>query len=450
MAAIYVRSTDGNDADDGSTWALAKATLAGALAIATNADTIYVSQAHAETAGSAKALTFPTSVGLKVICGDDAAAPPTSTATTATVTTTGNFAVTFASGFADIYGVSFASGTGNSGSADMVFGTANATTSLNFVSCNFSIPSTSTSSPYQLGSDASNRPATRLTFTNCKFKFGSTSQKILASVNAYAFFRGCSIDGSGSDPTSLITYASTSQPSRLTFMDCDLTDAGTATCTNLVDVSSAGYLTFVDFLRCRIPTSVNVTTGTFGTPSSPVVRLHNCDSGDTNLRVSENTFYGVATTDTSVYMTNGSTCDSVGFSQKLAPSANVTRGFPLRGFPLSFEQTSVGSSITVTMNLVFDQAADVTDAEFWFEIHALSTSGYPQGVISTSAIATPLTTPTNLTSSTETWTGTGGFSNAKKRKVAITFTPQEKGFFQVVPCIGIDLDVYVDMLAVVS
>ncbi len=50
MANIYVRSTDGNDADSGATWALAKATLGGALAIATSADTIWVSQNHAETA----------------------------------------------------------------------------------------------------------------------------------------------------------------------------------------------------------------------------------------------------------------------------------------------------------------------------------------------------------------------------------------------------------------
>ena len=34
MAVLYVRSTDGDDADNGSTWALAKATLAGAFAAA--------------------------------------------------------------------------------------------------------------------------------------------------------------------------------------------------------------------------------------------------------------------------------------------------------------------------------------------------------------------------------------------------------------------------------
>src|SRR3990167_2296817 len=100
MANIYVRSTDGSDADDGSTWALAKATLAGALAIATSADTIWVSQNHAETAAGNKSHTFPTTPGLRVLCGNDAAEPPTALATTATVTTTGNFAVTFVSGFA--------------------------------------------------------------------------------------------------------------------------------------------------------------------------------------------------------------------------------------------------------------------------------------------------------------------------------------------------------------
>ena len=58
MATIYVRSTDGNNADNGSTWALAKATIAGAAAIDAAGDTVFVSDAHAESTAGAVTLTF--------------------------------------------------------------------------------------------------------------------------------------------------------------------------------------------------------------------------------------------------------------------------------------------------------------------------------------------------------------------------------------------------------
>src|SRR3972149_1584016 len=86
----YVRSTDGSDADTGLTWALAKATLVGALAVAAAGERIWVSQAHAETQASAMTLTSAgtESSPVEILCGNDAAEPPTAMATTATISIT--------------------------------------------------------------------------------------------------------------------------------------------------------------------------------------------------------------------------------------------------------------------------------------------------------------------------------------------------------------------------
>lgn len=113
MANFYVRSTDGSDIDGGTTWALAKATLAGALAVATAGDTIFVSDNHAETQASAMTLSSQGTAAspVRILCVDDAAEPPTALATTATVTTTGSFAMAF-HGFAYCYGITFSSGSG--------------------------------------------------------------------------------------------------------------------------------------------------------------------------------------------------------------------------------------------------------------------------------------------------------------------------------------------------
>jgi hypothetical protein len=114
MSNIYVRSTDGNNADSGATWALAKATLAGAAAIAVAGDVIYFSQVHAESTASPIGVAGGGSVLLptKWICANDAAEPPTAVATTATITTTSGNGITLfnSGGYGIFYGLSFSYG----------------------------------------------------------------------------------------------------------------------------------------------------------------------------------------------------------------------------------------------------------------------------------------------------------------------------------------------------
>jgi hypothetical protein len=54
---IYTRSSDGDDADDGSTWALANATLAGSIADWTTSDIICIEDNHNETQATTMTLT---------------------------------------------------------------------------------------------------------------------------------------------------------------------------------------------------------------------------------------------------------------------------------------------------------------------------------------------------------------------------------------------------------
>ena len=48
MSNIYVKSTTGNNVNNGSSWALAKLNLSSGLAISSPGDNIYVSQSHNE------------------------------------------------------------------------------------------------------------------------------------------------------------------------------------------------------------------------------------------------------------------------------------------------------------------------------------------------------------------------------------------------------------------
>ena len=125
MADYYVRSTDGSNSDDGSTWALAKADLHTPTWAA--GDRIYVSGNHAQTTAAAIAIATAGTIArpTQIICGGDDAEPPTSESSAATVTTTGNSPIAF-TGSAFIQGVAFYCGTGGTGTSIQQGNTAGA------------------------------------------------------------------------------------------------------------------------------------------------------------------------------------------------------------------------------------------------------------------------------------------------------------------------------------
>src|SRR5581483_11288290 len=98
-------------------WAGPHARLANAFASgwAAAGDTIFTSNNHAETQSTAMTLASPGTASnpARVQCVSDANSPPTTSATTATVATTGASAIT-KSGYAYVYGVTVTTGSGSS------------------------------------------------------------------------------------------------------------------------------------------------------------------------------------------------------------------------------------------------------------------------------------------------------------------------------------------------
>ena len=177
MTNRYVRSTDGSDASNGLTWANAEATLTGAAAADVAGDVIWVSQDHAES--TAAAITFNWSGTLaaptRIVCGNDAAEPPTALATTATVTTTGTSAITvIGSGYTYVYGITFNIASGDTGTANV---NLNSGSGLGvYESCNFHLATTGSSSRIALG-------GVQTVFKNCGFQFSNSSQGFNLSSN---------------------------------------------------------------------------------------------------------------------------------------------------------------------------------------------------------------------------------------------------------------------------
>ena len=418
MATIYLRSTDGNNADNGSTWALAKATLAAALTAAGAGGTVYMSQAHAETQAIHMTLTSPGTAGspVRVICCNDGAEPPTATATTGSVSTTTGRNITF-SGVAYYYGVGFSAGSGLA-SAQIYF-TNGAALWLRFDTCRLALGGTS-GGRFYVGETGSTRE-TLIEFVETILKFSMTPQGIIASCPFV--WRGGSVDPTGTIPTELFKENAAGNIAFVQLEGVDLSALGSGK--TLVAQPSTSNGGFFRFTNCKLHASVAISSGTIAGQGGAVIDLVNCDSGDTNYKYSKKVYQGDITQETTIKRTGGASDGVTGFSRKFVSTANAKFYAPLVGPWFKFWHSTL-SSITVAIEIVTDNVT-LTDAEAWVEVLHQGTSGYPLGVFENDRTADILATGANQTSSSETWTTTG-LTTPVKQTLSKAVTPAEIGW----------------------
>lgn len=421
MANLYVRSTDGSDADNGSTWALAKATISGASAIDAAGDRVYVSQAHAESvASSSNAWAGTNANPVLVLGGDDSAEPPTSLSTAPSITVTGG---TFSwTGSVYTYGIDFLFSSGSS--IAPAFNGTSAFCQV-FDSCSLWLTGAGGSSSLTFGS-ASSSAHNQTDFRNCTFRVGGAGQTI-------AIYRDSTISGGswasgGTNPNGTFSIGSSGRPARLLVEGFDFSNLSTTF--NIIQAISEGGCK-ATIRNSKLPASWAgslVASGQLKLGSR--VEMHNCDSTDTNYRLWVEDYSGSIKSETTIVRSGGASDGTAPFSWKMVSSANV--GYPASvlvspELPARWN-TTTGSAITVTIEVITD-GVTLTDAECWLEVQYLGTSGFPVSLFASDAKATALATAANQTTSTETWTTTG-LGSPTKQKLAVTFTPQEAGYLQ--------------------
>lgn len=426
MADIYLRSTDGSDADDGSEWALAKATLAAALTAAGAGGRVFMSQAHAETAGGLKALVSPGTFSnpVQILCVNDAAGPPTALATTGTVTTTSNYSIEF-DGFAYVYGVTFSAGTGSSGAANILVGTANTRLGWIFDNCALKIVHTS-ADVIRFGNTASTSNDDQLIeLRNTTIQVGYAAQTV--QLRAKVRWYGGSVTG----PTNLFTTY-TSCPCDVLVAGVDLSALGSGK--YLVNVST-NTLGTIRFRNCKLGAISGVINAAIGGWGAVDVFLDNCDSADTNYRMAHHTYQGSIIHSTAALKTGGASDGAQGVSHKMAsldistPDA-VKFAAPLAGPEIIVWNELIGAPLIATVDILHDSATNLDEWEAWLQVEYLGTSGYPLSSFATDHNSNVLAlSATDQPASTATWSGADydGMTNVNKQKLEATFTPQEKG-----------------------
>lgn len=417
MANLYVRSTDGSDADNGTTWALAKATIAGALAIASAGDTIWVSQAHAETTASAITLTSPgTSASpCRILCGNDAAEPPTSLASTASISATGNVSFTFA-GMAYVYGITFVCA-----GATAFSWTQTTPWWWKLDTCELSMTRVTSGTSF-VGSASTLADDEALELVNTNFRFANASNTW--SIRAAPFkWTGGSIVGS-TFPTILFTNAN-STGGIAKIKDVDLSSLGSGK--TIVSVTSAAT-TYYLFQDCKLGSSVTLVGGTHSGQGGTVVEFANCDSGDTNYKYSKACYQGDITQETTIVRSSGASDGTTSLSFKMVSSANTKFYAPLESQPIVVWNETTGSSLTATIEVITDNVT-LKDDECWLEVDYSNDASTPLYTMGSDRATNILTTGANQTTSSATWTTTG-LTTPTTQKLQVTFTPQNKGLIK--------------------
>jgi hypothetical protein len=411
MANIYVRSTDGSDADGGSTWALAKATIGGtngsggAFAIEAAGDTIWVSQSHTETVSAnwSAVQAGTRSNPVKLMCGNDAAEPPTALTTGAKITSTAVFgAIGFVTDNASIYvyGIEFeVSGAGGS----VVIGSQLCRAFAD--QCTF----------WPNGSSLTVQLVNGV-FKDCVFRYGTTT--------APALLRNCTVTGGS-------IHASSGNPANGYFKadDGDSVVEGFDFSTG----SSAAYLTAlllgdIVLRNCKLPASWSGALIHPTTTDTGRISMYNCDNADTNYKLWIETSAGSIKEETTRVRTGGASDGTTPLSWKMTTNSDAAypNGLVISDETVSWNE-STGASKTVTVEILHDSATALKDDEIWLEVQYLGTSGVPLGSFIDDAKADVLATAADQTTSSATWTTTG-MSNPNKQKLSVTFTPQEKGY----------------------
>ncbi len=414
MPTFYVNSVDGDNGDNGTSWALAKATLAGAFAVGAAGDTFMVAHEHAETQESAMTLTCPGTVAAPcyILCANTGTGALASTATIST-TATNNMTL---SGHAYVYGVTFQCGS-STGNVSMFLGSGAASQNFIFDTCGFSIVATGTTGRIRIGDGTRD---CMVDFINCTMKFANTAQRAL--VRHHFRWIGGSLDVSTAIPTSLFNvepgYGSTGLVQGVNLSGL----TGT-----LVVAGNNSELRWV-FKNCRLHASATAKTATaiIG-PGADQIIVDNCASGDTNYTLHHEKYQGTIDHETTLIRTGGASDGTTGFSWKMVGlAAGPTFMWPLESPPIVIWNESVGSEVTATDEFLHDGATNLQDDEIWPEVEYLGTSGYTTSLLARDRMASIIATPADQADSSVEWT-TSGMSNPNTQKLTVAFTPAEKG-----------------------
>ena len=418
MSRFFVRSVGGSDSNDGLTWATARATIAGAIALMVAGDDLIVADDHFEGGSSNKSWVFPgtPAVPNRVICAVAGQTPPVDQAFTATVRVTVGGSVSV-QGSVAMYGMKINAGTSTS-SPNMNLANSSSVDAVQvYNDCELSIDSTASStSVIGVGNSGSTNSArARMLWNNVSARMSAVGHQF--GIQQEFTWRGGKYLAGAVSPSFLMRIGAQGRGAPVLIESVDFTELGAAT-----DFFSGPQSSGRAMIRnCLLPQGWvgQLVQGTI----DPGFRatMHNCDSGPTRIRMAVAAFNGTIRSDTA-FVKQGGANDGAAYSWRIETNANPTPGLVgLESEEQAFVIPAAGAPLTIAID-VLTEGVQLTDADVWLEVQEV---GAPKGTFYRSRVA-PLATPKALAVSGAIWS-TSGMSAPRPQRVSLTFTPQVAG-----------------------
>lgn len=406
MAQYYIWS-GATGAGDGSSWANAYTTIAAAITAhsSTAGDTFFIAHDHTQTTGSSVSFFFggtpADNPNLFISVNRSGSVPPVIADLLRGAQVNTNVAggqITFNEGMI-FWGVEFNCSVGGASGS----GTINNNGAV-LLNCGLYIFNTGASNSFAFGTAPGH-------MRDCDFIFGATGQGF--NVNTHTTMRNCTLGSTGVTPTTL--FKSVNAP--LILEACDFSNLGSNTLLNI----STQYAIVRDVKLNVSTTKVGATI----TKHIPQAIFSRSGSSVDNNEMEVVSRAGSLLTEKTIVRTGGASDGNTPISWKFVTSSVASIGHPLEGLPIQFWNETVGSSITVTIEGVWEGATLPTKEEAWILVEYLGSSSEMKGSISLTNSGAPLGSTTGVSSS-ETWTTTG-LTTPGKFKMSVTITPQQKG-----------------------
>lgn len=438
MTTFYVRQSDGADADDGLTWANAKATLAGALSAAAAGDIIYVDKVTANTVATTTTHTIAGTAAnpIKIVSVNSTGnpQPPTASESGASSETSGTSSFTI-SGSSYFSGMTFRAGQGTANNVSFTLDNTDGHIQK-YENCTLHLASTNATAALLVGVSSTSVEG-QVEFKNTKVIFGAAGQ----TMRVYVKFRwdGGELASGTAAVTTLISNGSMGIDAVISGVDLS---RGASTM-NLIG-TNFGQHGKVIFRNCKLPASWTGKLIATSPLAGSRVTMHNCSSGSTMYPMWEETIAGKLVHEATVVKTGGAN-DGAAYSWKITSTTSAS--YPVVPFTTSELPakwiSTVGSQVTVSVDVLADNAVGLTNEEIWLEVQYPGSTDAKTDFVS-SAKASFTTAAATVPSSTATWTTTG-VTNPQKQKLTVTFTPQRAGFIHGKVCVAKpSATVYVD------
>ncbi len=177
------------------------------------------------------------------------------------------------------------------------------------------------------------------------------------------------------------------------------------------------------FKNCRIPSGAGLNASTIAKVGQSV-EFYSTNTNDEYYEINIVEYFGTILTDTGIYRDNALTYDGTNRLSLLVSPVNTKGGVagikvPIQGAVYADLSTSKTVTLYLVINNTTTTATTLTDLDIIMRLTRPDATNQALGIVQQTSLASPLKTGTNLTTSSEAWTGDDA-TNAKQYEMAIT------------------------------